>query len=304
MQADVKTDRREMFEWDKVPGVDERQLKNQLKRSPFNMEWVDDAEFTKSDNNKTINITDTTTANRSAKIVLSADNESAELTRDDGKIFDLEVENKHNKLYIYYIQLLKVTDVVSGEGFVMVDELDSGMHIREHGSGIYYSEEVFVPKEIYKKTYGEYKPTYFVFSDSFVVNFSSLWMHDICVKDEKRGTAIHKKISDASFIADDTTVTKSSSSKRSESSMNFSSSFNGSMHIGVRTGAIRISEDYIGEFKVTEVIEIVKEKPTKKTSKAPDWLSCPYPISSSTYPWVFDQYTIPTHHWICPSMAP
>jgi len=82
------------------------------------------------------------------------------------------------------------------------------------------------------------------------VNFSSKWMQGICSKDKKAGTAIHKKISNAASMKDDTTATKSS--------MAFETSFNGSIHVGARTKGTRISEDYIGVPNITEKIEIGK----------------------------------------------
>jgi len=292
LYGEAKTNRTDMFEWGKVPGEDEHQLKTQLSRPPFDMDWVDDAEFTKSDNNRTINITDTM-GDHSAEIILSEDNETAILRTDDGKKFEFSVEevteNKKKELLVYYIELVEVTDRVMGEGFVMVDELEGGMHLIEHGSGSYYSLENFVPNTIYKNTYGEYKPTYFKFADSFAVNFSSLWVQDICVKNKDEGTAIHKRISDASIMKDDTTVTKSSKSsktlKSSTSLMNITSSFNGSMHIGARTENVSISEDYVGEFNVTELIKIVKKEPKSSSSATSNWLFCPCPNASSTYPW-------------------
>jgi uncharacterized repeat protein (TIGR01451 family) len=301
VQSEAKTNRTEMFEWGKVPGMDEHQLKTHLKEHPFNMDWVDDAEFTKSDNKRFINITDTM-GNHSAEIILSADNETAILKPGDGRVpfeFTVVSQDKGKKLYVYYIKLVEVTDNVIGEGFVMVDEYVDGMHLIEHGSGSYYSDEKFVPNTIYKKTYAEYKPTYFKFADSFAVNFSSLWVQDICLKNKDQGTAIHKRITNAAFINDDTTVTKSSKSSKtwtsSTSLMNITSSFNGSMHIGARvenvsigarTENVSISEDYIGEFNVTELIEIVKNKPkSSSSSETSNWLFCPCANASSTYLW-------------------
>jgi len=132
-------------------------------------------------------------------------------------------------------------------------------------------------KTIEKSTYGVYKPTYFKFADSFAVNFSSLWLQDICAKYEDEGTAIHKRLSDAALMKDNTTAAKSL--------MNITSSFNGSMHIGARTENVSISEDYIGEFNVTELIEIVKEERSESSSESSDWLFCPCPIPSSIYQW-------------------
>ena len=71
-------------------------------------------------------------------------------------------------------------------------------------------------------------------------------MQDICAKDEDEGTAIHNKISDASFMNDNTIVKKAS--------LEFNSSFNGSMHIGVKSKKAAISEIYIGNFNVTQRI--------------------------------------------------
>ncbi|MEA1998051.1 MAG: hypothetical protein U9N61_01815, partial [Euryarchaeota archaeon] len=93
-----------------------------------------------------------------------------------------------------------------------------------------------------------------------------------CTKNKDAGTAIHKKISDAAYMEDETIATKSS--------MNFESYFNGSMHIGVRTSRVNISEDYIGQFYVSQVIKRVKltsGNESNTTSNTSDWLSCPFP---------------------------
>jgi len=100
------------------------------------------------------------------------------------------------------------------------------------------------------------------------VNFSSNWMQGICSKDKKAGTAIHKKISNAVYMKDDTTATKSS--------MAFETSLNGSIHIGARANMTRISEDYIGVFNLTEKIEIGKVVKVPTATPVPDWLSCQY----------------------------
>jgi hypothetical protein len=104
------------------------------------------------------------------------------------------------------------------------------------------------------------------------LNFSSNWMQGICSKDKKAGTAIHKRISNAVSIADDTTATKSS--------MAFETSFNGSIHVGARTTETRISEDYFGWFNVSQVIRIGKARSTStsnssNTSNSSDLPSCP-----------------------------
>jgi hypothetical protein len=246
------------------------------------MPWVtdDDVEITKPVND-TIDIF-TPEHKHSAEIILDTEtNKTAELIVPGVEPYTFKVEKHGKTLKVFDCVLVRKPEEVIGEGFVMVDEaIFSGggeIQVTEHGSGIYRSEEDFGSKTIEKETYGDYKPTYFEFSDSFSVNFSSLWMHDICAKDEDEGTALHKKISDAALMKDDTNVTKSS--------LELNSSFIGSMHIGARTEDVSISEDYIGQFNVTQLIKSAKGKPPKSSSEPSDWLSCPYPIPSSIYPW-------------------
>jgi hypothetical protein len=143
------------------------------------------------------------------------------------------------------------------------------MQVVEHGSGNYSSDTVFDSHQLDKDTEAEYMPTAFNFSGDFDVNFSSMWVQGICAKNEKAGTAIHKKISDASSMVDDTNAT--------ESTMRFESSFNGSMHIGIGTNNTKISEDYIGEFYVAEVIEISDKNVTsqKEEEEEEEWMECP-----------------------------
>ncbi|MEA1998895.1 MAG: hypothetical protein U9N61_06180, partial [Euryarchaeota archaeon] len=271
-----------VFDWGEVPGADEDELIMHLSEPRFGMPWVtdDDVEITKPVND-TIDIF-TPEHERSAEIILDTKtNETAELIVAGVEPYTFKVVKHGKKLKVFDCVLERKPEEVSGEGFVMVDEAifsDGGeIQVTEHGSGIYYSHEDFNSKTIEKETYGKYKPTYFKFADSFSVNFSSLWMQDICVKDKKEDTAIHKKISDAAFMKDDTIAAKSL--------MNITSSFNGSMHIGARTENVSISEDYIGEFNVTELIEIVKKEPKSSSSETSNWLFCPCPNASSTYLW-------------------
>ncbi|NAT10973.1 hypothetical protein C4E22_05435 [ANME-1 cluster archaeon AG-394-G06] len=295
-----------IFDWDDVPGPDDDDLIDYLSEPKFNMSWVtdDDVKITKSSKKDIITIA---TPEHSAEIILDTETyETAELIVDGVDTYSFNVVKHGKTLKVYDPEFKRKPEVVSGEGFVMVDEAifqDGEIEVTEHGSGIYHSDEDFNSKKLIEKsTYGEYKPSYFSFSDSFAVNFSSLWMQDICAKDKKEGTAIHKKISDASFMIDDTIAAKSL--------MNITSSFNGSMHIGARTGAIEISEDYIGEFNVTELIKIVKGKPPKSSSESSDWLFCPCPIPSSTYLWFCQDPTYRGRwlsvcpypykdHWLC-----
>ena len=100
-----------------------------------------------------------------------------------------------------------------------------------------------------------------------ILNFSSKWMQGICTKDKKAGTVIHKKISNAVSMKDDTTATKSS--------MAFETSFNGSIHVGARTKGRRISEDYFARFNVSQVIKIGDARSTS-TSNSPNSSDMPY----------------------------
>jgi uncharacterized repeat protein (TIGR01451 family) len=286
-----------IFDWDKVPGADNDKLIIHLSEDIFGMPWVtdDDVKITKPAND-TINIS---TLEHSAEIILDTEtNETAELIVDGVDTYTFDVEKYGDTLRVYDPELERKPEEVIGEGFVMVDEAifrDGEIQVTEHGSGIYRSYDDFGSKTIEKETYGEYKPTYFNFSDSFAVNFSSKWIQDLCAKDEDEGTAIHKKITDAALMKDDTIAAKSL--------MNFTSSFNGSMHIGARTVNVSISEDYIGQFNVTQLIKIVKEKPSESSSEPSGWLFCPYPIPKSIYQWIGQDPTS-TYHWICPSIAP
>jgi len=269
-----------IFDWDKVPGADNDKLIIHLSEDRFGMPWVtdDDVKITKSTKKDTITIS---TPEHSAELILDTETyETAELIVDGVYNCTFNVVKQGKTLKVFDSEFERKPEEVTGEGFVMVDEAifrDGEIQVTEHGSGIYRSGEDFGSKSIEKSTYGVYKPTYFEFSDSFSVNFSSLWMHDLCAKDEDEGTALHKRISDASFMKDNTIAAKSS--------LELNSSFNGSMHIGARTENASISEDYIGEFNVTELIKIVKGKPPKSSSESSDWLSCPCPIPSSTYLW-------------------
>nr|QNO55086.1 hypothetical protein PBMGCBEP_00021 [Methanosarcinales archaeon ANME-1 ERB7] len=155
----------------------------------------------------------------------------------------------------------------------------TSLGITESGSGLYSSDEILdletTNKSIIlkKTTHAEYKPTSFDFSDSFSVNFTNKWKQDICSRNMEIDAAIHKKISDATYI-DDETISRVDKDK---SIMNFDSSFNGSLYIGARTKDTAISETYIGEFDVLQTIQIAKGPiPTPSPTPTPIWLPCPY----------------------------
>ncbi len=157
----------------------------------------------------------------------------------------------------------------------------TSLGITESGSGVYSSDENLDLETknrtiiLKKSTNAEYKPTSFNFSDSFSVNFTNKWKQDICSRNMEIDAAIHKKISDATYI-DDETISRVDKDK---SIMNFDSSFNGSMHIGARTKDTEISETYIGEFDVSQTIQIGKgpiPTPAPTPTPTPIWLPCPF----------------------------
>nr|AAU82998.1 fibrinogen-binding protein-like [uncultured archaeon GZfos1D1]QNO56998.1 hypothetical protein MGAOFDBH_00016 [Methanosarcinales archaeon ANME-1 ERB7] len=160
----------------------------------------------------------------------------------------------------------------------------TSLGITESGSGVYSSDENLDLETknksiiLKKSTNAEYKPTSFNFSDGFSVNFTNKWKQDICSRNMEIDAAIHKKISDATYI-DDETISRVDKDK---SIMNFDSSFNGSMYIGARTKETEISETYIGEFDVLQTIHIAKgpiPTPAPTPTPTPIWLPCPYNVS-------------------------
>jgi uncharacterized repeat protein (TIGR01451 family) len=233
-----------LFTWSRVPGDDSEKLIRFLVDTPdIKFYWAENATITKSSDDMTITIF---TDDHTAEILMAANKETATVKVGDAIIYVLEVRTDDGTLNVYDCKLKEMPESVSGVGFVMLDKELSKRQIRviEHGSGIYSSDLDFNSRRLEKSTNAEYLPTSFNFSDDFVVNFSSKWMQSICSKDKKAGTAIHKKISYATSMVDDTNAT--------ESTMRFESSFNGSMHIGVGTNNTKISEDYIGDFYVAE----------------------------------------------------
>nr|CAI64134.1 hypothetical protein [uncultured archaeon]CBH36548.1 hypothetical protein BSM_00250 [uncultured archaeon] len=158
----------------------------------------------------------------------------------------------------------------------------TSLGITESGSGLYSSDENLDLQTknrtiiLKKTTHAEYKPTSFNFSDSFSINFTNKCKQDICSRNMEIDAAIHKKISDATYI-DDETISRVDKDK---SVMNFVSSFNGSMYIGARTKDTAISETYIGEFDVLQTIHIGKGPiPTPAPTPTPIWLPCPFNAS-------------------------
>ena len=193
---------------------------------------------------------------------------------------DLSTEQKPYRLKNVVTITCAETDPVTASASTTVSGVPgTSLSITEHGSGIYESEEILnlgtKNKSIVleKSTEAEFQPTSFNFSDGFAVNFATRWMQDICSRNMEIDAAVHKKISDATYI-DDETISRVDKDK---SIMNFESSFNGSLYIGARTKDTAISETYIGEFDVLQRIQIAKGPiPTPSPTPTPTWLPCPF----------------------------
>jgi hypothetical protein len=269
---------RYLFNWSRVPGNDtetDSEKVIQFLVDVLDLGWAENATITKSADEMSISITDN---GNTATITIDENKETATVKVGNEIIYVLEVRIEDDTLNIYDCKIEKMEESVSGIGYMMMDkDLASGqMQVREHGSGIYSSDMVFTSDRLDKVTEAEYQPTSFNFSDDFAITFPSLWFQDICAKNIKESTAIHKKISEASSMDDDTTATKSS--------MEFKTAFNGSMHIGARTDGTRISEDYIGVFNITELIKIGKAVNRSTATPTPDWLPCPFPKPGVSIP--------------------
>ena len=130
----------------------------------------------------------------------------------------------------------------------------SSLEITEHGSGIYESEEeLSVSPEIMgikfdKTTNAEYSPTTFKCSDGFVMEVPSKWSQDICIKNYAKKSAIHKTITEATYMNDNTII----KSDNKGYSMDFDSSFLGYLHVDKKTKDAATSEHYIGKFVIKD----------------------------------------------------
>ncbi|MEA1998052.1 MAG: CARDB domain-containing protein, partial [Euryarchaeota archaeon] len=206
-----------LFNWDSVPGNDSDKLIRFLV-DDLDIKWVENATITKYDDDMVITVS---TNGKTAKLIMAENKEKVTVKVGGETIHILIVKTENDKLKVYD-KLVSRPESVSGVGYVMVDEefSDGQMQVIEHGSGIYSSDEIFDSRGLEKSTRAEYMPTYFSFSDGFSTIYTSKWLQDICTKNKDAGTAIHKKISDAAYMEDETIATKSS--------MNFESYFNGS----------------------------------------------------------------------------
>jgi hypothetical protein len=89
--------------WDNVSGNDSNE---ELKRSlsdNFKIDWVEDANISKSNDSMTIHITKD---EDSAEIIMDEKKEKATLEISDGRTYELKVKTENGKLNIYYVKAL------------------------------------------------------------------------------------------------------------------------------------------------------------------------------------------------------
>ena len=86
-----------LFSWDNVPGTDNEKLLSFLKYGDPKIDWVENAEITKSDDGKTVHISK---EKNSAEITINVMEKKATLI-SNGKTYDLKVKKKNGKLNIY-----------------------------------------------------------------------------------------------------------------------------------------------------------------------------------------------------------
>jgi len=87
-----------LFTWDNVPGSDGERLLNYL-RAEYGIDWAEDAQISKSDDGRTITITD---GENSARVTLDEMySEKAELKIEGGKTDNLEVKEKNGEIRIH-----------------------------------------------------------------------------------------------------------------------------------------------------------------------------------------------------------
>jgi hypothetical protein len=90
----------ELFSWDNVPGTDSERLLRFL-RDDLDIGWAENAEILKSDDDKTIYISESPHNGKSAKIVIEEEEGKATLTTSNGITHDLKVKKENSKLNIY-----------------------------------------------------------------------------------------------------------------------------------------------------------------------------------------------------------
>ncbi|NQE54064.1 Cell surface glycoprotein, partial [ANME-1 cluster archaeon GoMg3.2] len=146
----------------------------------------------------------------------------------------------------------EATNVTATASVITTVSSGASLEITEHGSGTYESEEklslspVNLRITFYKYTKASYSPTTFKCSDGFVMEVPSKWSQDICIKSYAKNSAIHKKITGATYLRDLTT----GKADNKVCTMYIGSSFVGYLHVDRKAKDAATSEHYIGDFDV------------------------------------------------------
>jgi tetratricopeptide (TPR) repeat protein len=93
-----------LFSWDSVPGNDNEKLVKFL-RDDFDIDWAENAEFYKTDDGMSINISED---EKSVKITMDENKETAILIISDDRTHDLKVKRDNSKLNIYDFYISEV----------------------------------------------------------------------------------------------------------------------------------------------------------------------------------------------------
>ena len=101
--AEEKSGQPQKFTWNNVPGEDNENLKNFL-RKEFGIDWTKNAKITKSDDCMIIHIF---TDDHSAEIIMDENEKKAILKIRDGETQNLKVKKEDDKLNIYFSSICK-----------------------------------------------------------------------------------------------------------------------------------------------------------------------------------------------------
>ncbi len=189
----------------------------------------------------------------------------------------VNVKNDYRTTYESYVItncIELTTDTIPGEVFkdcesvtVMIDP-GTELSTREHGSGLYESEELVRMRtenksiSMDKDMAATYSPTTLGLYHNRTVTYSSRWTEEAKAKNRVTGTSMSERYMYA------TTIDRESSFflDENQSVMNIDSEFDGMGHIGFLkmpsststahdTPTIEMREDYVGSFKVLERVD-------------------------------------------------
>jgi hypothetical protein len=92
-----------LFNWDNVSGNDSNEELKRALRDNFTIDWVEDANISKSNDSRTIHITKD---EDSAEVIMDEEEEKATLKISDGRTYELKVKTENDMLNIYYVRAL------------------------------------------------------------------------------------------------------------------------------------------------------------------------------------------------------